>query len=62
MREFIAVLKALFVATREMEELAEEYSQAELIVCDRGTVDAAVYWPGGVEDFFKTIEKRKVLL
>ena len=35
-----------------MESLAEESSDAPLIVCDRGTVDAAVYWPGGVEDFF----------
>ena len=47
-----AAQKIIFVATREMEALAEEYSQAPLIVCDRGTVDAAVYWPGGVEDFF----------
>lgn len=50
-----AAQKIIFVATREMEALAEEYSQAELIVCDRGTVDAAVYWPRGVEDFFKTM-------
>lgn len=48
-----AAQKIIFVATREMEALAEEYSRAELIVCDRGTVDAAVYWPSGVEDFFK---------
>lgn len=48
-----AAQKIIFFATREMEALAEEYSRAELIVCDRGTVDAAVYWPHGVEDFFK---------
>ena len=48
-----AAQKIIFMATREMEALAEEYSHAELIVCDRGTVDAAVYWPAGVEDFFK---------
>ncbi len=50
-----AAQKIIFVATREMEALAEEYSHADLIVCDRGTVDAAVYWPAGVEDFFKTM-------
>lgn len=50
-----AAQKIIFVATREMEALAEEYSRADLIVCDRGTVDAAVYWPHGVEDFFKTM-------
>lgn len=48
-----AAQKIIFVATREMEALAEEYSQADLIVCDRGTVDAAVYWPHGIEDFFQ---------
>lgn len=36
-----------------MESLAERSSDAQLIVCDRGTVDAAVYWPGGVEDFLR---------
>jgi predicted ATPase len=50
-----AAQKIIFVATREMEALAEEYSHADLIVCDRGTVDAAVYWPAGVDDFFKTM-------
>lgn len=47
-----AAQQIIFYATREMESLAEESSDAPLIVCDRGTVDAAVYWPGGVEDFF----------
>mgnify|MGYP000033229281 CR=1 FL=1 len=47
-----AAQQIIFVATREMESLAEQSSDAQLIVCDRGTVDAAVYWPGGVEDFF----------
>ena len=50
-----AAQKIIFVATREMEALAEEYSTAPIIVCDRGTVDAAVYWPKGVDDFFKTM-------
>ncbi len=50
-----AAQKIIFVATREMEALAEEYSHAQLIVCDRGTVDAAVYWPKGVDDFFRTM-------
>jgi len=48
-----AAQKIIFMATREMEALAEEYSHADLIVCDRGTLDAAVYWPAGVEDFFR---------
>ena len=47
-----AAQQIIFYATREMESLAEESSNAPLIVCDRGTVDAAVYWPGGIDDFF----------
>ncbi len=47
-----AAQQIIFYATREMEALAEESSDVPIIVCDRGTVDAAVYWPGGVEDFF----------
>ncbi len=45
--------RIIFHATQQLESLAEKTSDAQLIVCDRGTVDAAVYWPGGVEDFFK---------
>ena len=26
------------------------------MVCDRGTIDGAVYWPYGSEDFFKNME------
>lgn len=48
-----AAQRIIFYATEQMEWLAENSSDAELIVCDRGTVDAAVYWPAGVDDFFK---------
>ena len=48
-----AAQQIIFFTTQQLESLAEKSSQAPLIVCDRGTVDAAVYWPGGVEDFFK---------
>ena len=48
-----AAQKIIFFTTKQLESLAEKSSDAPLIVCDRGTVDAAVYWPGGVEDFFK---------
>ncbi len=42
----------IFYARQHLESMAEKSSDAELIECDRGTVDAAVYWPEGVEDFF----------
>lgn len=47
-----AAQRIIFYTTQQMEWLAEQTTQAQLIVCDRGTVDAAVYWPAGVEDFF----------
>ena len=48
-----AAQRIIFVATKEMEALAEESSSAPLIVCDRGTIDASAYWPDGPEAFFK---------
>lgn len=48
-----AAQQIIFFTTQQLEELAEKSSSAPLIVCDRGTVDAAVYWPAGPEDFFR---------
>jgi len=48
-----AAQRIIFYTTRQLESLAEQSSDASLIICDRGTVDAAVYWPGGPEDFFR---------
>ncbi|MDY6039400.1 MAG: ATP-binding protein [Elusimicrobiaceae bacterium] len=48
-----AAQRIIFFATKQMESLAEKSSDAQLIVCDRGTVDAAVYWPDGAEAFFQ---------
>lgn len=50
-----AAQRIIFYTTQQLEDLAEKTSQADLIVCDRGTVDAAVYWPEGVEDFFASM-------
>jgi len=47
-----AAQRIIFYTTQQMEELALKTSPAELIICDRGTVDAAVYWPDGIDAFF----------
>ncbi len=47
--------RIIFYATQQLESLMEKTSNAELIICDRGTVDAAVYWPEGIEDFFASM-------
>ena len=47
-----AAQRIIFYTTKQLESLAEKSSSADLIVCDRGTVDAAVYWPEGSDAFF----------
>lgn len=47
-----AAQRIIFYTTQQLEELALKTSEADLIICDRGTVDAAVYWPDGIEAFF----------
>lgn len=50
-----AAQRIIFYATQQLESLAMATSSAELIICDRGTVDAAVYWPAGIDDFFTSM-------
>jgi len=48
--------RIIYFVSKELEELAEKISpRAELIICDRGTLDGEVYWPYGREDFFKNM-------
>ena len=47
-----AAQRIIFYTTQRLEELALKTSEADLIICDRGTVDAAVYWPDGIDAFF----------
>lgn len=45
----------IFYTVHQLEQLAKETSGAKLMVCDRGSIDGAVYWPYGPEDFFKAM-------
>ncbi len=45
--------KIIYYTVTQLEELAAKTSDASVMVCDRGTIDGAVYWPYGPEDFFK---------
>ena len=40
-----AAQRAIFYVQRELEHVAEEHHPA-IVLCDRGTVDGAAYWPG----------------
>ena len=40
-----ATQRAIYHVERELEELADAHNAA-VVLCDRGTVDGAAYWPG----------------
>lgn len=51
-----AAQRAIFRVQRELERLALEEGSAAIILCDRGSLDGAAYWPGDAESFFRANE------
>jgi len=51
--------KAIYYTQKELEDMVCELSQKPLIVCDRGSLDSAAYWPESEGHFFKTINSSK---
>jgi len=49
-----AAQRAIFYVQRELENIADTENPA-IVLCDRGTVDGAAYWPGDVADFFSSV-------
>jgi predicted ATPase len=49
-----AAQRAIFYVQRELEEAAIAGNPA-IVLCDRGTVDGAAYWPGP-EDYFAAVK------
>jgi predicted ATPase len=49
-----AAQRAIFYVQRELETAADAGNPA-IVLCDRGTVDGAAYWPGEVADFFSSL-------
>lgn len=48
--------RAIYFTQRELEGLAEDQAtDNQLIVCDRGSLDAIAYWPQSSENFFKDL-------
>jgi predicted ATPase len=47
-----AFARAIFGVQRELERMAVKEGTAAVIVCDRGTVDGAAYWPSDLGSFF----------
>ncbi len=56
-----AVQRAIYHVQIHMEEVVVSQHPDQILLCDRGTVDGAAYWPGGSAEFFAdlgtTLEK-----
>ena len=48
----MAAQRAIFRVQLELERLALEEKTAAIVLCDRGTLDGAAYWPGDPASFF----------
>lgn len=48
----VAAQEAIFNIQESLERSYEILNPDKLLVCDRGTLDGAAYWPGGVDAFF----------
>lgn len=46
---------AIFHVQRNLEEVQAARHPERVLLCDRGTVDGAAYWPGPPEDFFAAL-------
>lgn len=49
------VQRAICFTQRELEDLIEGEAKSEIVVCDRGSLDGAAYWPTGGREFFESI-------
>ena len=48
----MAAQRAIFHVQRNIEELQSARFPGRVLLCDRGTVDGAAYWPASAGDFF----------
>lgn len=47
-----AAQSAIYHVQINLEEAQAAHYKSKVLLCDRGTIDGAVYWPKGTEDFF----------
>jgi predicted ATPase len=47
---------AIFHVQRNLEDVQCACYPDRVLLCDRGTVDGAAYWPGDPHDYFKAVE------
>jgi predicted ATPase len=46
---------AIFNVQRQLEEVQAALFPGRTLLCDRGTVDGAAYWPGAPDDYFAAV-------
>ena len=47
--------RAIFHVQRSLEDIQAAHYPDRLLLCDRGTVDGAAYWPDGSDDYFANV-------
>lgn len=50
-----AVQSAIFHVQRNLEDVQSARYPDRILLCDRGTIDGAAYWPNGDRDFFTSM-------
>ena len=51
-----AAQRAIFHVQRSLEDVQAAAYPGRILLCDRGTVDGAAYWPGSTDAFFEAME------
>ena len=51
----LAAQHAIFHVQRNLEDVQSARYPDRILLCDRGTVDGAAYWPGAPDEFFATL-------
>jgi predicted ATPase len=50
-----AAQRAIFQVQRSLEDVTRAAHPERVLLCDRGTIDGAAYWPGTAEDYFSAM-------
>ncbi len=50
-----AVQRAIYHLQRNLEDVQAARFPGKILLCDRGTIDGAAYWPGGDGPFFEAM-------
>jgi len=50
-----ATQRAIYHVQKNLEEAQAAHYQSRVLLCDRGTVDGAAYWPTEAESFFEHV-------